>query len=196
MPRIASTSGMICCISPRSPSSRIPRPASRLVRIFAISCAIRSRLIVASESALATMARFVTGSISNASCTARRTPRSSRSGSSANRPRPRRLPESAAPARSPWPSNGSTRSPVVDVQRDGVDREVAAAQVAFERVAELDLRLARAGLVLLGAVGRDLDDVVAEDAADRPELLADGEDVVGAGLPQQALDLGAGGHRS
>jgi len=73
--------------------------------------------------------------------------------------------------------------PAADVLGDGVDGEVAPTQVAVERVAELDVRLPRPWLIPLGAVGGHLDEAVAEPSADRPELLADGEDAVCPGPP-------------
>jgi len=72
--------------------------------------------------------------------------------------------------------------------RHGVDREVSARQVALERVAEGDLGLTRANLVLVGAVGRHLDDNVPSPPADRAELLAD---VPGGVAPPGQQLLGA-----
>ena len=57
--------------------------------------------------------------------------------------------------------------------RHRVDRKVAARQIAFERVAEGHLRLARPDLVLVGAIRRHFNDHVAAAPADRAELLAD-----------------------
>ncbi len=54
--------------------------------------------------------------------------------------------------------------------RHRVDGEVPAAQVAGERVAEVDDRLARGGVIGLGPVRRHLDHEVALAAADRPEV--------------------------
>ena len=77
--------------------------------------------------------------------------------------------------------------------RHRVDAEVAAGQVALEGVAVGDHRLAGVGLVLLGAVGRHLDDDVAAAGADRAELLAD-VPVGGAPRGEQPLGLlGTGG---
>ena len=57
--------------------------------------------------------------------------------------------------------------------RHRVDREVAARQVALERIAEGHLGLARTDLILVGAVRRHLDDQVTATTADRAKLLAD-----------------------
>ena len=76
--------------------------------------------------------------------------------------------------------------------RHRVDREVATRQVALERVAESHLGLARTDLVLVGAVGRHLDDQVAAAPSDRAELLAD---VPGRVAPRRQELLGALGAR-
>ena len=76
--------------------------------------------------------------------------------------------------------------------RHRVDREVTARQVTFERVAEGHLGLARADLVLVGAVGRHLDNQVAATTANRAKLLAD---VPGRVAPRRQELLGALGAR-
>ena len=75
------------------------------------------------------------------------------------------------------------------VGRERVDREVAPAEVTCQAVAELHLRLARAGLVDLRAVGRDLDgDMSGEHARNGPEALAD-RDRVTARVPDELRDV-------
>jgi hypothetical protein len=64
----------------------------------------------------------------------------------------------------------------------------AARQVAVERVAELHVGLARALVVRVGAVGRDLELVIALAQADRAELAADVPDRVGP-PGRDALDV-------
>ena len=81
------------------------------------------------------------------------------------------------------------------VERDGVDGEVAPRQVVQQAAAEGHLGFARARLVGLGAIGRDLHLQVVEDAADGAEFLADLEHVA-VGRAERALGLprrGAGG---
>ena len=57
-----------------------------------------------------------------------------------------------------------------------VDREVAARQVGFDRIAELDpMRTAEVGVVVVGPEGRDLEVLAVAPDGDRPELvLVDG----------------------
>ena len=75
--------------------------------------------------------------------------------------------------------------------RHRVDGEVAAAEVAGEGVAEVDVRLAGVGVVGLGAVRRDLDLPVALAAADGAERAAHVPDRVGPALEQPLGLLGA-----
>jgi len=80
------------------------------------------------------------------------------------------------------------------VERHGVDREIAAGEVAVQALAKLDSGLPRVWLVGFGSVGRDLDVERAhprrlENAANRAEFLADGVDLVSPGRRQQLFDL-------
>src|SRR4051794_12210083 len=70
---------------------------------------------------------------------------------------------------------------------DGVDRQIAASEVAFQAAAEADEGLARTRGVLLGAKRGDLDRLAREMRADRAEALADRPDVLGAGGHQELL---------
>ena len=81
---------------------------------------------------------------------------------------------------------------VGQLERHGVDREVAARQVGLDGVGERHVRLARVGRVGLGPVGRDLVEPVALLRADRAEALALGPDRVGP-PGEQPLDLGRTG---
>ena len=88
---------------------------------------------------------------------------------------------------------GSTAKRIDDLAARGwlghrVDGEVAAGEVRLQAGAERHLGLAAAGRVRLGAVGRDLEAVVAEERADRAEPLADRIDGVCVRDVQQALD--------
>ena len=73
-----------------------------------------------------------------------------------------------------------------------VDGEVAAAEVALEGVAEVDGRLARGGVVGLGAVGRHLDGPRPLAAADGAEVAAH---VPGRVTPLREQPLGVVGPR-
>jgi hypothetical protein len=73
--------------------------------------------------------------------------------------------------------------------RHRVDGEVTSAEVAVQGVAVVDGGLAAGRVVLLGAVGGDLDLVVAAPAADRAEVAPDVPDRVGPAAHQPLGDL-------
>ena len=125
------------------------------------------------------------GSTAKPSWAANRAARIIRSGSSLNESSGRPGVRSSPAARSSSPPYGSTN--VVGRQRDGhrVDGEVAAAQVVLEGVAVGHLGLARVVAVDLGAVRRDLDQVLALARADRAERDADLPAGVGPALEQR-----------
>ena len=77
-------------------------------------------------------------------------------------------------------------------ERHRVDREVAAGEVADQRVAVLHGGLAALGVVGLRAVRRDLDLPLAAAAADGPEGPADVPHGLGPALDQALGDLGGG----
>ena len=103
---------------------------------------------------------------------ANRAARIIRSGSSEKESSGRPGVRSSRCARSTTPPYGSSKSRLGHAHRHRVDREVAAAEVAGQGVAEVDVRLARGGVVGLGAVRRDLDQPVALAAADGAEVAA------------------------
>jgi hypothetical protein len=83
-----------------------------------------------------------------------------------------------------------------ELERHGVDREVAPDQVVGKAATEGDLRLAGLPVIDVGAVGRDLDDGRALAQADGAEVAADlpvrvsppsdeGESLVGAGVGRE-----------
>src|SRR4029079_14992240 len=65
------------------------------------------------------------------------------------------------------------QGPGCGVGGNRVDGEVAPREVVLQRAAKRPLGLARPRLIGLGAIRRHLDVEIAEDAADRAELLAD-----------------------
>src|SRR6266849_9160317 len=83
---------------------------------------------------------------------------------------------------------------VTDLAREGVPRhsvdgEVAPQQVIFQIRAETHLRLARLGVILFAAEGRDLDDLVVIMQAHGTETLANQDDGAGARGRNDLLDL-------
>ena len=127
--------------------------------------------------AIAVIAATTSGATVKPSWAAKRAARIIRSGSSENESSGAPGVRSTRSARSTTPPKRVLELAARHPHRHRVDGEVATAQVAVERVAEVDVGLARVGVVGLGAVGRDLDlprSLAAADGAEGATHVPDG----------------------
>ena len=143
------------------------------------------------RSAMSVIAASTSGATVKPSWAANRAARIIRSGSSEKESSGRPGVRSTWWARSTTPPNGSSSCCSGSDERHRVHREVAAREVADQRVAVLHGRLAARRVVGLGAVRRDLDLPLPAAAADRAELAADVPGRLGPALEQPLGDLGA-----